>query len=392
MIPHDNEAECLRRLVRAAVTGEDARIDADGVDAARLIRLITLHRLPSFLEPAIHREPSIPREIRETVLGEAGRLRMRGALLRLECARLSDGLERAGCSPIVLKGAALAVAHYRDPGDRVFSDVDVLVPRDRVEEACRVAGTLGYAEPRRARAASGLYDLHHFHRVLESQSGLRLEVHWDLTRPGSTVRFDLEGLRARARTVDAEGARWRVLSDVDQFLHAASQSLKEGFADLRRVVDAALLLRAGASSGAGVLEGLARSQGLATSAWFLGELTDAILETSIGEPARTALRPPALVARCLRSTGAPARILGARRRRSGDRQMLRWLCSPGGKEAFGEIRRYVFPTEADVFDEADPPSFAPRGPGRALAVLRRGASAARAIAVQAGRFVAPADR
>lgn len=387
MIPHDTEAELLRRLIRAAALGSEPVGDVGAVDWLRFARLVSAHHVQSLLVHAMQRSPAIPRAIVDPLTDQARLLRIRESVLRLECARVTGLLEASGCEPILLKGAGLALVAYLDPGDRLYSDLDVLVPRERLEEACRAVASIGFAEPRAARATSTLYDVHHFHRVLESPMGIRLELHWDLTRPGSAVRFDLEALRRRSRVVIDEGAPFRVLSVVDQYLHTASQCMNDAFSELRRVIDAALLLRAGAASGEPDIVVLAQEQGLPTAAWYLGELTDSILGVRLPEPHRVALRPSAFVARCLRSTDGAGRLLAARGRRSGDRQLVRWLCSPTLRDALRAVRHYVFPNEADVFDDAPGSDEGASGARFGSATLRRSASTARALAAQSLRLL-----
>jgi hypothetical protein len=49
-------------------------------------------------------------------------------------------LDHAGIESRVLKGVALSHTAYRDPSDRVFGDVDLLVPHDRLHGAAQVLG------------------------------------------------------------------------------------------------------------------------------------------------------------------------------------------------------------------------------------------------------------
>lgn len=298
--------------------------------------------------------------------------------MRLELARLAIGLEDERCAPIVLKGAALAHTAYPDPGDRYFGDLDILVPRDRLDDATRFLEGAGYATSRHLRAAVEQYDRHHFHRVLVSPAGLRVELHWDLTRPASPFRFDLAGFRERCRTIDAEGVRLRVPSDGDQVLHAACQGAKDGFLELRRVVDAALLARRGALDDP-ELPGRARRQGLATPAWMLATLASELAEAGIPEPFLEAVRPGLATRRCLAAARIAESLASGRSRRTGERQWVRWFCCPDAAGGLRTASHYVFPSGADTFDEprADEPAL--------LSTLRRAGSAARATVVLGSR-------
>jgi len=184
-------------------------------------------------------------------------LRLRSSILLLELNRLADALQRAGLQPVVLKGAALAQSVYPRPSQRYFLDLDILVPVERTEETIDLLCGLGYhATGVRHRE---FYRLHHFHRILCSNAGIVVEVHWNLARPTDFVRFDVAGIARRSRTLRVGHGEIRVPCDADQLLHAAAQGMREGFSDLRRVIDAALLLRAGVAADA-ELGGRARSR------------------------------------------------------------------------------------------------------------------------------------
>jgi hypothetical protein len=76
---------------------------------------------------------------------------------------------------VVLKGACYALTIYPDIGLRPMGDLDVLVPKEKLAQAVRIARSLGYddAQP---EASPGLDDLLSHHACLQ-KSGLVLEIH-----------------------------------------------------------------------------------------------------------------------------------------------------------------------------------------------------------------------
>src|SRR4030095_879182 len=104
----------------------------------------------------------------------------------------------------------------------------------------------GYSGGRAGRSHL-YYERHHFHRVLHAEGGVTLELHWDLARPSDYFHLDPVGVFSRASSIPFHGLVMQVPSHSDQLLHAAQQSLREGFNDALRVLDAARLLRAGAA-------------------------------------------------------------------------------------------------------------------------------------------------
>jgi hypothetical protein len=68
--------------------------------------------------------------------------------LRLErtLRRAADGLDAAAIPFVVMKGAALAHRWYPDPAQRIYADIDLVVPGEHLRSATRVlAGELGAA-------------------------------------------------------------------------------------------------------------------------------------------------------------------------------------------------------------------------------------------------------
>ncbi len=61
-------------------------------------------------------------------------------------AAVQRALEGAGVRSAVLKGGAVAVMAYEDPGMRLFHDNDLLVDRERLPEAVAVLERLGYSQ------------------------------------------------------------------------------------------------------------------------------------------------------------------------------------------------------------------------------------------------------
>jgi len=166
----------------------------------------------------------------------------RSGFLLMELERILPTLTRGDCRPVVLKGAALACGHYRDPLWRQFLDLDILVPRDRVEEATKRLIACGYeiwAGPRDPL----YYDRYHLHRILRGPQGSLVEIHWDLTMPGSVYGFDVAGVFDRAVDVPVGRTTLSAAAAVDQVLHSVYQHIADGFVDLKRILDLKVLLQ-----------------------------------------------------------------------------------------------------------------------------------------------------
>ena len=158
----------------------------------------------------------VARGLRRLYLGDAAR----GLALAQELRRVLRALGDAGVPTVVLKGAYLAHAVYPHPALRPMADLDLLVPRERLEAAEGVALALGYRpqgspeEQRRTRQGH-----RHLPTLAHPERRTLLEVHWHLVRPDSPLHFPLGGLWARVRPARVAGTEALALAPADLLLH-----------------------------------------------------------------------------------------------------------------------------------------------------------------------------
>ena len=133
-------------------------------------------------------------------------------------------LHEAGIRTMLLKGAALTLAHYRDPGVRPMDDIDVLVPPDDHAHACAVLERAGWTIL--PETAVG-FDPHA--TTLSNRDGWRLDLHrFALAQPvaddafwAASLEIELPGVPTRTPCAADEffhvvlhGARWSVIPPV----------------------------------------------------------------------------------------------------------------------------------------------------------------------------------
>jgi hypothetical protein len=123
---------------------------------------------------------------------------IRAVQLEGELIRLAPALEHLGA--VVLKGAVLAHAAYPDPLLRPFTDLDLLVPGDRVAHAISVFATYGY-ERTRPEPAPG-YDARVGKAVtLGHPGGVVIDLHRTLAAGRAGEGVDVEELVANRRRI-----------------------------------------------------------------------------------------------------------------------------------------------------------------------------------------------
>lgn len=142
---------------------------------------------------------------------------------------VGEHLGRAGIPWVVLKGPVLAAECYADPGERPFTDLDVLVsPRDRGRalETLRRAGFT----PKAGVAGKLFAAWGHFHLVLVPPSPRRLvlEMHWHLVDRANLFRIDVAEAITRARRVNLSGVEVAALDPIDEFLYLCVHLSRHG--------------------------------------------------------------------------------------------------------------------------------------------------------------------
>ena len=380
------EGEYLARLIRCyAERGDVPPPMPRDVDPEELVTLLAAQGVVGTFG-ALLTQLELPERVAKRVEELLRFLKRRDSILSLEISRLLPALAGAGFRVVLLKGAALARTAYDRSEHRLSSDVDILVERGSLDDVCDLLARLDYRQAA-GRNHPSFYEQHHFHRILSGPAGMTLEVHWNLSRPDNYFQFDLDGFFGRSREIDRDGIRVQVPADIDQLLHATCQALEAGYSDIRRVIDAALLLRNGAGDDP-LLPQLARSQGLATALWGLLQVQQELSGMPVSADLERSVRPEAFVRRCLDSLALPERALDSdARRRAALAEWILFLCSPSIASALSETRKYLVPGEPQLLGYGYQPDALPNWWTRGSLGARRAWFLAKMMAHQ-GRCLA----
>lgn len=158
-----------------------------------------------------------------------------------EAARALSALRENGIGTIVLKGAALALTCYDDPGERPMFDVDVLVPEADAVRAMSMLESAGWDAEYRPPQAMLLFQ----HAVgFQNTTGGRIDLHWRVLADG---RQDLaeDGWWQASVPFQFAGVETRMLSPADQLLHVCVHGARARHTQPTRwVADASAILRA----------------------------------------------------------------------------------------------------------------------------------------------------
>lgn len=135
-------------------------------------------------------------------------------------APLLRALHGAGVDLLLLNGAPIAVAYYRNLSLRAMSDIDVCVPRSQIETADRVLDDQGWKP--RAPLRSMLkhrHGLEYRHEELGS-----IDLHWHVLKEVPDAAVD-ERFRADSEPLDFLGIPVRQLHPQDALLHTMLHGL-----------------------------------------------------------------------------------------------------------------------------------------------------------------------
>jgi hypothetical protein len=156
--------------------------------------------------------------------------RRQGAFLQMVSQRVMSELADAGICTTPLKGPLLGEAIYGDPGRRLSSDVDLLVPTEQLRAAAEVVQGLGYRGPTDYVRNDGL-PLLHFVLVHGRDELPPVELHWRVH--WYERRFARERLLPAA---DAPRSDWRP-SRSAELVALLLFYARDGFIDLRLASD-----------------------------------------------------------------------------------------------------------------------------------------------------------
>ena len=136
-------------------------------------------------------------------------------------ARHVRRLLRGVCQPVLLKGAAYAAAGLRVGRGRLTSDLDILVPRERLDAVEETLLAAGYQMKALDEYDERYYRdwMHELPPYIHPERGIELDIHHTLLPPTGRLHPRVDLLFASARTLDNG---FRVLSPVDMVINCAA--------------------------------------------------------------------------------------------------------------------------------------------------------------------------
>jgi putative nucleotidyltransferase-like protein len=201
-MPYEDQVPALRSMM---ANGGSLRVS----DPARFVEAVLHHNLAGYAAVALDSGAlELPRLERER-LAISGAMRIaRSAALRRELARIGPVVDQACATPpVCIKGPAAARFHP-DPALRPFADLDLMVPRERLDSAVDALRGHGFRELQEFRPGFAARHGHDVHMTRGSgASTLDVEIHWRIGDDPAGVPLDHARLLATAERLEVEGAQ-----------------------------------------------------------------------------------------------------------------------------------------------------------------------------------------
>jgi Uncharacterised nucleotidyltransferase len=143
------------------------------------------------------------------------------AEVRRELDHVREALAQTDIAPVLLKGAAYVAAGLSPAAGRMFSDIDILVPRARLAEVEAALMASGWIGTHHTAYDQRYYRewMHELPPMLHTRRGTVIDVHHAIVPETARVKSDAALLIAAARPL--EGATpFHVLAPTDMVLHS----------------------------------------------------------------------------------------------------------------------------------------------------------------------------
>jgi hypothetical protein len=191
-----------------------------------ILALATRHGVLPLLARSLLRsggEHGVPETIRSRLARDWRSTGVRNALALAHLGEVLRRLAGADVPVLALKGADLAERVYEDVSFRSMSDVDLLVPPDRIGVAVRVLDAVGFVPedahgPHPSRQVVPVAEDLHVAPMIR-RGGIRVEIHYAIAAAAEAGAIDHPGIWQRAEQARIGGGPARVMAPEDLLLH-----------------------------------------------------------------------------------------------------------------------------------------------------------------------------
>jgi hypothetical protein len=217
------------------------------IDWTRLASVAEFHGLtPLLLRNLKSAEVAIPSDTAKAMAEWDAATVRQNLYLTSELLRVHSALRERGIETVPLKGPAIASEIYSDLGLRPFSDIDLLVRREQIQQAESAVSELGYAPEFSIPAHLREGWLAQQCELTFRRSGtIRLELHWDISPLYFALETGVEEFWNRVSTVRVGDASLPNLSPADLLFTLIVHGTRHAWSRVMWAVDVAEFLQRG---------------------------------------------------------------------------------------------------------------------------------------------------
>ena len=204
---------------------------------------------------------------------------------------MCEAFDKAGLRFATFKGPTLAAILHGDVARREYVDVDIIVPKQQMDDAERLLGELGYRAAGGTRAYRQAFLAHlRQYAFVHPDSNLAIDLHWSFT--GTHVPFPLTPAAAwqDLETVLIGNRAVPTLSKDNLALLLAGHGTKEAWRCLGWICDFAMLIDRRRDLDWLDIHGRARAQGCGDAILLACAMAQELLETPVPEALRGLLQ------------------------------------------------------------------------------------------------------
>jgi hypothetical protein len=215
----------------ASVVRDEIPAGLNSCDPDRFTTEAEHHGVLPLVAEHLRQKSGIPDQLRTRVADAAARGVAVDLAREYELVRCLEALDRAGCAPLLLKGAQLAYTHYPRPDLRPRLDTDLLIDARHRSEAHHTLTSLGYEVADSVTGDWLMSQATYLYRANDAQVHA-VDVHWKIANAHLfTDVLSYAELAASAVAIPALGPAARGLSDAHALLLACVHRVAHHFDD-----------------------------------------------------------------------------------------------------------------------------------------------------------------
>ena len=207
---------------------ENYHPDLQNVDWNHFARLLVHNRMAILAEPILERvNASIPADAQKILDEQTEKYKRSATKLGQFLVSYLQSAQKRKIETIVLKGLWLCEKIYQHPFLRPGGDIDILVPKHKVDTCLALLNEQGIGEYWPNLLRDEYFTKHHLHQQRSSPDlSVWFEIHWALDHPYTLLTVDYESLFERARPAQLLSAPIHEMTIPDLLLSLAIHLVK----------------------------------------------------------------------------------------------------------------------------------------------------------------------